>query len=276
MICSTHNHTTGSDGKLTPGELVKKAIELGWDYLYFTDHYKTRKDFPTKYYLKYFDKKYISEIKKLKEKYKDKIKIFLGVEMNWIESDLDWTKKEIKNNEFEFILGSVHEFFSEDGEMCGLEWGKEEWIKCAERFGGPREFVKAYYNQIKLMIKSGLMDSVAHMDHVKLYNGKGDLFDENSNWYKQEILECLDLMKGNDTALEINHSGIRKCNMLFPSEWIVREAKKRNLDITIGLDAHRGEHYSNDYLNDLIKIVKKAGYTKVVRFEKGKRVEEEI
>ena len=39
MNSSTHNHSTGSDGRLTPEEVIKKAIELGWKYLYFTDHY---------------------------------------------------------------------------------------------------------------------------------------------------------------------------------------------------------------------------------------------
>ncbi len=29
---------------------------------------------------------------------------------------------------------------------------------------------------------------------------------------KKEVLECLDLMKKKDIILEINHSGIRKCN----------------------------------------------------------------
>ena len=74
MIGSTHNHSTGSDGKLTPEELIKKAIELGWDYAYFTDHYFNPPDSGINFDDKnYFNEAYAKKVKQLKEKYKDKI-----------------------------------------------------------------------------------------------------------------------------------------------------------------------------------------------------------
>ena len=70
MIGSTHNHSTGSDGKLTPEQVVLKAIDLGWDYVYFTDHYfpNPKQKMKAHYFLR-FNNKYIQEVKKAKEKY---------------------------------------------------------------------------------------------------------------------------------------------------------------------------------------------------------------
>lgn len=114
------------------------------------------------------------------------------------------------------------------------------------------------------------------MDYIKVYNENQDLFSENSDWYKKEILEILDLIKKNKMALEINHGGIRKCKAAFPSLWILKEAKKRNIPITLGIDAHLAEHFNNAFMNQLIQIAKQAGYNSATRFKNRKMVKEHL
>lgn len=74
-----HNHTTFSDGKKTPKEIIEEAIEKGLDEIGITDHYE--------YFLGFFRYKsnislYFRVLNHLKEKYKDKIKVFAGLEMD--------------------------------------------------------------------------------------------------------------------------------------------------------------------------------------------------
>ena len=38
MICDLHTHTTASDGKLTPFELIERALQSNVDVLSITDH----------------------------------------------------------------------------------------------------------------------------------------------------------------------------------------------------------------------------------------------
>ena len=45
ILINSHIHSTGSDGKLTPKEIIELAIERRLDYICFTDHYKRRKIF---------------------------------------------------------------------------------------------------------------------------------------------------------------------------------------------------------------------------------------
>ena len=76
-----HIHTTYSDGKNTPEETVKAAIEKGMTEIGFSDHSYTF--FDESYCLKR-DKiaEYKSEIARLKEKYKSQIKILCGIEQD--------------------------------------------------------------------------------------------------------------------------------------------------------------------------------------------------
>ena len=65
---SYHIHSTFSDGKNTPEEIVLAAIEKGFIAIGFSDHGFTNYD------LRYCMKDqtgYVNEIKKLKEKYKN-------------------------------------------------------------------------------------------------------------------------------------------------------------------------------------------------------------
>tara|TARA_Y100000310_G_scaffold253790_1_gene260746 strand:- start:10157 stop:10987 length:831 start_codon:yes stop_codon:yes gene_type:complete len=275
MISSTHNHSTGSDGEFTPEELVKKAISLNWDYIYFTDHYTTHPDINTTFGKTFFSKDYLNEIKRLKLKYQDKIKIYFGVELDWLEEYKDWHKKKIKKYDFDYILGSIHRLKYKEGHR-GMEKGKDYWIESAKIFGGVKKYIQEYYKQIRLIIKSGIYDAIGHLDYIKIYNKKGDLFNENEDWYKKEILKCLDLIKKHNLAIEINHGGIRKCGTPFPSPWILKKAKKRNIPITLGLDGHYKENYDNKNIKELMDIAKKAGYNEVVRFEKRKMIKEKL
>jgi len=281
MIGSTHNHSTGSDGKLTPEELVKKAIELGWDYVYFTDHYSNPKNLLKEKSIEYhdenfFNENYLEEIKKLKEKYKDKIEVCFGVEFGWLNGYEKWLKEQSKKQDFDYVIGSIHDILDKNKTPHAMENGKENWLKSSESFGGIKQYIQEYYKQIKLLIKSNIFDSVGHLDYIKVYNAQGDLFSEDSDWYKKEISEVLDLIKKNKMALEVNHGGIRKHGEQFPSLWILKEARKRNIPITLGIDAHWPGHLDNKIIEQLINIAKEASYDSVVRFKNRKIIEENL
>lgn len=278
---STHNHSTGSDGKLSPEEVVKKAIELEWDYVYFTDHYPYPKGVLKEKAIEYhdenfFNEDYIKEIKKLKEKYKNKIEVCFGAEFGWLEKYEKWFKEQIKKQNFEYVIGALHDIIDKNNKAHALENGKENWLKSAENFGGVKEFIKEYYKQIKDIINSGFFDCIGHLDYIKVYNQEKDLFKEDSEWYKKEVLEVLDLIKKNNLAIEINGGGIRKCGEQFPSLWILKQAKKREIPVTLGLDAHWQGHFNNKIMEELISIAKQAGYNSVVRFKNRKIIKIKI
>ena len=67
MIANFHTHTSFCDGKNTPEEIIKAAINKGFSAIGFSGHGYT--DFDLRYCMKNTDE-YIKEITQLKEKYK--------------------------------------------------------------------------------------------------------------------------------------------------------------------------------------------------------------
>lgn len=74
-----HTHTIFSDGYHTPEEIILNAIENGVIVIGISDHHKAFFMQTPKY--KSFEE-YIDEIKYLKKKYKDKIDVKAGIELN--------------------------------------------------------------------------------------------------------------------------------------------------------------------------------------------------
>ena len=97
MIANFHTHTTFSDGKNTPEEMVLFAIEQGFCSIGFSDHAFTSHD--QRYCMKDLQG-YITEINRLKKKYQDKIQIYLGVEEDGSER--------LDRAPFDYLIGSLH------------------------------------------------------------------------------------------------------------------------------------------------------------------------
>lgn len=135
-------------------------------------------------------------------------------------------KKESIKEDFDYVIGGIHHFKDKNGDYRSMESGKDYWLETAKRFGSTQNYVKEYYNQVGKLVRLRVYDSVAHLDYIKVYNGEEDLFSEDSEWYKKEVIESLDLIKRNKLAMEINVGGLRKCKAQFPSLWILKEAKK--------------------------------------------------
>ena len=81
MKCNFHTHSCFCDGKDSPEELVKTAIQKGFFALGFSSHSYTEMDksfalSPQK------AEKYRTEIAALKEKYKGKIELYCGIEQD--------------------------------------------------------------------------------------------------------------------------------------------------------------------------------------------------
>ena len=78
ILQDMHLHTNYSDGKNSPEEMIRAAISLGISNICFTDH--VRKD-------SLWVADYINELESLKSKFKDKIRIDIGVEAKVLDFD---------------------------------------------------------------------------------------------------------------------------------------------------------------------------------------------
>jgi len=271
-----HFHSTGSDGKLSPEEVVELAIKLNFKHICFTDHSCTpNTEDIIKPFLNNHSKEYLEEFRKVKEKFGKKIKIYLGIELNWLEDYVEWTKNETAKGSYDFILGSVHHLKNKDGKYAELMFPEEDFQIFVKQFG-IKKLISEYYEQTRKMAKSGLFDSIGHFDLIKMYNKDSKYFDENSDFYRKEIIKTLEEIKKSGICIEINTSGFRRIrDEQYPSLWILKEMKKMEIPITLGSDGHKEEQFDFG-LERGILVAKEAGYDSVLIFEKRKPVRIEL
>ena len=118
MIVDSHVHTHYCHGNSEVYRVVLEAIKKNIDNLGFSEHFHY--DFfsdlglptiagnkVTGTLLKDF-KKYYDTVKVAKNDFKDKIKIRVGVEVDYLKIREEKTKEALKEFDFDFIMGAVH------------------------------------------------------------------------------------------------------------------------------------------------------------------------
>ena len=266
-----HVHSDGCDGKLSPREVVEQAVRSEVTHICFTDHFFVPKEVKDYEHQDRHSDEYHEELKSLREEFSDVVDISIGAEVDWIEGYEDWYRDLLASRDFDFLLGAVH-FLKKP---CGnVDW-VSRFEEMVDDFDGVRGIVEKYYDSMKMMIGSGLVNCVSHMDLFKKYLVDRSILDED--WYRDVVVEVLDLMVEKKVCLEINASGWRFAGEQYPSRWILEEARLRGIPVTIGNDFHTLEHCEFDAdLDRAADLARDVGYESVLIFKNGKPVEVEI
>jgi hypothetical protein len=88
-MMNLHNHTTYSDGRFSPREIIETGVEFGLTHIAITDHFMTSKvdSIPLDGLLDY-----IKEIILLSEEFSEQIKVLCGVEIDSSKERTDLSK----------------------------------------------------------------------------------------------------------------------------------------------------------------------------------------
>ncbi len=234
------NHATGE-----MEEYVKKAIELGFKVLGFSDHAPNDK-LNDPFRMKDKDYQiYSSRFDELKEKYKDQITLFKGIE---IEYDIREKNYVEKFNDLEYIILGQH-YIVDDSLK-----GKSRSVFDIKEY---HEF-EIYIDTVIEAIKTRRYTILAHPD----------LFLMNNKEYTKEIdslikklLECVEEY---DIMLEINANGIRRKksigatyeNYVYPDFHFFNIAKEYNVRYIISSDAHAVDCLYDTALDKAIEFAK--------------------
>ena len=89
MKINLHNHSTLSDGKLTPEQVVQAAINVGLTHVAITDHFASAK-LTTRGVDQDSIAAYVSEIRGLAAKYAGRIKVLAGLEIDFSPTRTDF------------------------------------------------------------------------------------------------------------------------------------------------------------------------------------------
>ena len=260
-----HTHTTYSDGKNTPEEMILKAISLGFKSIGFSDH--ACMDFPATGAIKRekIDER-IAEIKNLKEKYKGKIEVYLGLE-NDLFSPQDLTP-------YEYVIGSAH-CIKLGENIIEFDGGKDQVKDVIDRLfnGNGLEFAKLYYQTFEKLKDSRRIDIVGHCDLVSKHSENENFFDSNCKEYKEFALSAIRKVFKRCQVFEINTGAIARGYRTtpYPAPFIMQELKKLGAKMIISSDCHN-QDFLDCHFEDSIKYLKSFGFDKVYKFENGEFV----
>lgn len=229
MYSDFHLHTHHSpDSEELPKNTIKKCIELGMEECCFTDH----NDFNWPNKNENFDLNvtaYYDELLPLKEEYKDKIDIRIGVECGITDNNYNENNNLVSNNPFDFIIGSCHIVNGMDPYYPKYFQGKTD-----------REAFEEYFNALQKGIEYfDNFDVLGHIDYVVRYSPT-----KNSGYSAFDYMDIIDniLLKmiHSGKGIEINTSGL-KSGLPFanPCPDILKRYRELGGEIiTIGSDAH--------------------------------------
>ena len=236
-----HVHTTFSDGKNTPEETVLTAINKGMDEIGFSDHSYTFFD-ESYCCLEENVKKYINEILLLKEKYKNKIKIHLGVEQDYYS--------QYSTNGFEYIIGSVH-YLKLGNEYVAIDKKPQYLIDAAEKYfnGDFYKLIAEYYNTVANVIEKTNADIIGHFDLIAKFNENNELFDESDSRYIHCYMLAVDKLLKYNKLFEINTGPVTRGyrTVPFPNPQICEYIKSRGGKFILSSDSHSVDTLTLDF-----------------------------
>lgn len=253
-----HSHTNYCDGFSTVEDMIKSAIEKGLSYYGISSHAPL--PFDTDWIMKDSDlEHYIDEILNLKEKYKDKITVLVGLEVDYLPDFEMFTKKDEMKSGIDYIIGSIH-FLGKlkDASRWTVDYDKREFEKgIKESFNGDTvSAVKTYYKLIGDMAEAMKPDIIAHLDLIKKNNLDNYFFDESESWYIETVRNCLKRISNTSSIIEINTGGVARGYMteFYPSDWILKEVLDMKIPVTISSDSHKSEDVAYGFDDAVLKL----------------------
>lgn len=257
-----HVHSLFSSDSSTPvEEMIEKAISLGFDTFYLTDHMDY--DYPVSEdgldFL--FDaEKYFETLNALKEKYQKQIELRIGIELGLKAEQATQQKIEqlVSSYPFDLIIGSTHLVHNVDP-YDSVFWKDRSEETCL------RDFFKATYENIKA---NPYVSVLGHLDYAIRYSpSKGADFSYEQ--YKDCIDPILEFIIEHNIALEVNTCGYRYVGAPNPSADIIRKyLTLGGKMISIGSDAHAPKFYASQF-KQAEELLSSLGCTHYTIFKQG-------
>jgi histidinol-phosphatase (PHP family) len=245
-------HASGTVEEYIESALSKNIREIG-----FSDHAPLPESVRDGYAMSASEvEPYIGSIENCRERYKDRIAVRLGFEVDFPLSG-SFDTKYLSDPRIDYLIGSCHF-------IDGWPFDHPDFID-GYRKRDIDEIYSRYYSAVESMAGSKLFDIIGHFEIIKKFGHRPN------RDFCPSIEKIGKIMSVNGLAAEINTAGmIHPVREMYPSDRILQIFFKCNIPITIGSDAHKPEQVGNLFPEAIEKLIR-AGYRKISGFSKRKR-----
>ena len=228
-----HSHFS-SDSSELPENIIRTAIQKGYSSIYFTDHHDM--DFPVHQASPDMDfqldfETYVPAILNLKDKYRGRIDVRLGVEQGICPETAPNLADLNKLYPFDFVIASSHLTSLHNGDPYYPEYyaGKTNVEAYREYFASEAENV----------LQTNSFDVYGHLDYAVRYCPDPQFvyhFEDYRDIFEVLLKRLIERGKG----IEINTSGITKIGFPHPHIEALKMYQALGGEIiTVGSDAHQ-------------------------------------
>ena len=245
-----HMHSVLSDGQNSYEEMTRMAISKGLDEIGFSDHICLK---PVAWAIRMEDIPVMTrQLLDLKEKYKDKIQVRYGIEVDYFPGHEDELRELIESIPVDYVIGSVHFIGNWNFDVDQSLYGKWSNDKLYEK----------YFALIQKAAQSELFDTIGHIDIIKKF---GVYPETNQDKLFEDTIK---IIKEHNMVVELNTGGMdRPCAEFTPSAKLLEMCYNHHVPVTLASDAHRVEHIAR-YYESAIALLSHIGYTEIVGFNK--------
>mgnify|MGYP001217451323 FL=1 len=250
-----HKRCAHAEGDIR--DYIEAAIEKGLQVIGISDHapYLASEEdhpFPRIAMAKSEFPRYVAEVLELKEQYRGRIDVLLGVESDFFPEHVQLYREVYAQYPFDYIIGSVHH-------------SGGDRIFNRKRFQGlsdeqKLEMKETYYDLILQSARSGMFQILGHVDAMKVYfTDMGQVHTPAVDRALQGIAEC-------GAAIELNTSGLNTCGSWYPADDLLERACYYGVEVTFGSDAHRPSRVADDW-EAASERLKEIGFRRWVYFK---------
>ena len=253
LLANFHTHCTFCDGKDTAEDMVREAVRKGFLHLGMSSHADTWFDPDYRMDMK----AYLTEIRRLREAYRDRIEILAGVEM-------DCLSRPEASDGAEYVIGSTHYLDLGDGRYPSVDDTVEIQDRvCREEFGGDYyRYCRAYYDLEAQVVARTKCTFIGHFDLVTRFNEEAPRFDEEDPRYLGPAKEAMRALAEYRLPFEINTGALNRGrrSVPYPAPPLLRYLHELGGEIIINSDAHQKEKLDGVF-PEAIRCAIRCGFT---------------
>jgi histidinol-phosphatase (PHP family) len=232
-----HLHTDLSPDSHVPIDVyARQAVDRGIAELAITDHVDFRPGAPAYSFSTYALREH--RVRDAADRWAPRgVTIRFGTELTYERAYETDIREHLRRHAYDYVIGSVH--ITADSPYVPSRVAG--WVAGRSL----AEVVEPYYVEVEAAARSGLFDTLGHIDFVKRYLAPHLTASDLAA--APELLDpILRALVESGTALEINTSGLRQApGETYPSAATIQRFRELGGErVTVGSDAHRADHFA--------------------------------
>lgn len=237
----THTHTYFSfdcgEHESSPYNVCRSACEKGLDAVILTDHIEINSEAEHLYAPFYYEKRK-QECEAAREAFKGKLDVYVGIELGQATHYPELTEKTVRENGFDYIIGSVHNTKGEK-DFYFVDFSKTD-------FDHVLYMIDKYFDEYYDMSCLPFVDQCAHITYPLRYLRAAGLDADIAIW-RDKIEKILKNIIKSGKTLELNTNSMR-LGIELPDDYVIGMYKELGGEkIRLGSDAHYPAHIAADF-----------------------------